>query len=98
MTLQETVAQFNKVYERNKLFGNTKQNFYCGITKDLGQRNSQHDVSRVLYSVTADSFDAAKELEVALHKEGYDTGAQLGHGVEDSKTVYMYRKGPHTNP
>ena len=98
MNKQEAVALFNDAYEKNKQHWDTKQNFYCGITKDLEQRNSQHDVNKVLCFVEANTFDAAKELEAALHDEGFDTGAQLGHGVEESKIVYMYREGPHTNP
>ena len=96
MTLQETVAKFNEVYENNRQFLDKKSNFYCGITNNLNRRNSEHDVSAVLYSVTTDSFATAKQLELMLHNEGYNTGAQVGHGLEDSKIVYMYRKGLNT--
>ena len=96
MTLQEAVSEFNKVYHRVRHIGDTKKNFYCGITKDLDRRNSEHEIDTVLYSATADSFATAKQLELMLHNEGYDTGAQVGHGSEDSKIVYMYRKGRNT--
>lgn len=96
MTLKEAVSEFNKVYTEKRHNEDTKKNFYCGITNDLDRRNSEHEVGAVLYSVTADTFETAKQLELMLHNEGYDTGTQAGHGVENSKIVYMYRKGPNT--
>jgi len=96
MSIEEAVKLFNDTYRRNRQPGDTKFNFYCGITKDLIQRNRQHEVDKVLVSVTAESFEDAANLEKALQEEGYDVGGGAGHGVEDSKIVYMYRKGPNT--
>ena len=96
LTLQQAVAKFNEAYENNRQFLDRKSNFYCGITNDLSRRSAEHEVEAILYSVTADTFETARQLEWMLHNEGYDTGAQVGHGMEDSKIVYMYRKGRNT--
>ena len=93
MTLRQAVEEFNKVFDSKKVFFEGKDDFYCGITNDIERRSQEHN-SEILYHVTAISFDAAKELEQALHDEGYDTGGQVGNGQEDSVFVYMYRKIP----
>lgn len=96
MTINQALEKFNAVYWNNRKVGDTKFNFYCGITNNLERRNTEHNISEVLYYVTADTFDRAKELEALLHDAGYDTGEKLGNGTDDSTIVYMYRKGRDT--
>lgn len=96
MTLQEAVDKFNDAYYKAKEFGDTKSDFYCGITNDLERRCAEHNIEDVLYSVEAKPFDTAKKLEKMLHNEGYDTGEQTGNGTSDSTIVYMYRKTTKT--
>lgn len=96
VTLEGAVAVFKRVYDENCHEGDTMKDFYCGITNNLKRRNSEHNVEDVLCSATGGSFADAKELEAKLHEKGFNTGAQLGNGCEDSKIVYMYRKGPNT--
>jgi len=96
MSMDEAIKLFNDTYGRYRQPGDTKFDFYCGITKDLKQRNRQHEVDNVLVSVTAGSFETAAKLEKALQEEGYDVGGGAGHGIEESVIVYMYRKGPDT--
>lgn len=96
MTIGQAVEKFNAVYTNNRKTGDTKFSFYCGITNNLERRNTEHNIDKVLYYVTSDTFDTAKELESLLHEEGYDTGDKLGNGTDDTKIVYMYRKGSNT--
>ena len=93
MTIQQAVEEFNKVFQKNKGFLEGKDDFYCGITNDIERREQEHN-AEILYCVKANSFEKAKELEQALHDEGYDTGAQVGNGQEDSIYVYIYKKIP----
>lgn len=92
MTISETVAWFNSIYELNKMQGESKSAFYCGITNDTDARRKQHNVGRFLGVTKCDTFDTAKKLESLMHNEGYDTGKQLGNGKEDSVYCYLYKK------
>ena len=94
MTISETVAWFNSIYELNKMQGEGKSAFYCGITNDTDSRKKEHNVGRFLGVTKCDTFETAKKLESLMHDEGYDTGGQVGNGQEDSVFVYMYRKIP----
>lgn len=96
MTLKETINGFNSAYNHARKTSDTKFNFYCGITNDLERRNREHNISNIVYWVSADSFEAASNLEKALRKEGYDTGKKTGIGTQDSTIVYMYRKTTST--
>lgn len=93
MTLRQAVEEFNKVFDSKKDFIEEKDDFYCGITNDIERRAQEHN-AEILYYVKAKSLEEAKELEQALHDEGYDTGVQLGNGQDDSVYVYMYEKIP----
>ena len=98
MTKEEALDQFRLVFRNYSSVDDTKKDFYCGITGDLASRNKEHGITNVLYYVEADSFETAKSLEAMLYYDGFDTGKQLGNGNEDSKLVYIYKKGLHTNP
>lgn len=93
MTLRQAVEEFNKVFDSKKDFFEGKDDFYCGITNDIERRSQEHN-AEMLYHLKVKSFEIAKELEQALHDEGYDTGFQVGNGQEDSVYVYMYKKIP----
>lgn len=92
MTINETVAWFNSIYDLNKMPADTKEDFYCGITNDIKIRREQHNVGRFLGVTKCDSFETAKKLESLMHDEGYDTGGKLGNGKEDSIFCYLYKK------
>lgn len=91
MSIQEMVAMFNLKYLFHRINGDKKSDYYCGITKDIQQREKDHN-TQFLYYVEMSNGDEAKRLEAALHDEGYDTGKQLGNGDNDSIYVYIYRK------
>lgn len=91
MTIAEAVQRFNQVYLRNRKTGDSKYNFYCGITNDIERREGEHNTSFLYYVINNDA-DSAKELEAALHDEGYDTGDKVGNGTDESIYVYIYRK------
>lgn len=92
MTISETVAWFNSIYDLNKMPFDNKGNFYCGITNDIETRKKQHNVGRFLGVTKCDTFETAKKLESLMHAEGYDTEKQLGNGNEDSIFCYLYKK------
>lgn len=92
MSINETVEWFNSIYELNKVDGDSKSSFYCGITNDKETRRKQHNVSRFLGVTKCDTFDTAKKLESRMHDAGYDTGKQLGNGTEDTVYCYLYKK------
>lgn len=92
MSINETVEWFNNIYELNKIAGESKNAFYCGITNDKEKRRKQHNVSRFLGVTKCDTFETAKKLEAKMHDEGYDTGEKLGNGAEDTIYCYLYKK------
>ncbi len=86
------VKLFDNAYLLNFRDGESKQDYYCGITKDLEQRRVQHKIEKFIKHLKCTSFEIACSVEEELHKRGYDTGKQTGNGVDDSRYVYMYRK------
>lgn len=95
MTIAEAVTQFDACYSKHRQIGDTKKDFYCGITNDIERREQEHHAN-FLYHVEANNSDVAKKLETKLHNAGYDTGDKLGNGSDDSIYVYMYRKHSFT--
>lgn len=93
LTLKQVVYIFNYEYNQHKQEGDTKQDFYCGITHDLHERNLGHkiDDSEIICHIRVASFAQAREVETALHEAGFNTGDQLNNGIESTKIVYMFR-------
>lgn len=69
--------------------------FYCGITNDIKQNLSRHNISGYVACCQCASFDIARKVEEELGKAGFDIGDlnRGGNGgVEDSVYVYMVKK------
>lgn len=92
MTIRETIDWFNNIYELNKMQGEKKDAFYCGITNNTEERRKQHKVSEFLGITRCDSFETAKKLEAEMRNEGFDTRKQLENENEDSVYCYLYKK------
>lgn len=92
-SLEQLVQIFNELYQLHKQEGDTKQDFYCGITHDLHERNLGHkiDDSEIICHLNLSSFEDAKYVESALHRDGFNTGDKLNNGIESTKIVYMFR-------
>lgn len=88
--LSVIMARFELAYMSNFKYGETKRNYYCGITNDLERRAKEHNANFIL-TKEMKSFEEAKIVEEALHAKGYCTGKQLGNGDEDTVYVYMYK-------
>lgn len=88
--LSVIMARFELAYMNNFKYGETKRNYYCGITNDLERRAKEHNTTFIT-TAKVNSFEEAKIVEEALHKKGYCTGKQLGNGNEDTVHVYMYK-------
>lgn len=85
------LARFENTYMNYFKIGETRKDYYCGITNDLNRRSKEHNATFIL-TKEMKSFEDAKKVEKLLHEKGYCTGKQLGNGNEDSVYVYMYRK------
>ena len=88
--LSVIMTRFELAYISNFKYGETKRNYYCGITNDLERRAKEHNANFIL-TKEMKSFEEAKIVEEALHEKGYYTGKQLGNGDEDTVHVYMYK-------
>lgn len=92
MTTIEVILRFNA---KIGLFVDHSK-YYCGITNNLELRAQQHNAIFLDY-VEADSVEQANEIEKALQEVGYDCGGLAGNAhEEDSRYVYIYKKGPKT--
>lgn len=93
LTLNDALQAFIQAYLYSSSYGETKKDYYCGITDDLERRAGEHHAT-FIKTMTVNTFEDAKELEQALHDAGFDTGEQVGNGTEDSVYIYMYKKIP----
>lgn len=93
LTIKQVVDIFNHEYVQHKQEGDSKHDFYCGITHDLHERNLGHkiDDSEIICHLNLSSFEDAKYVEAALHRDGFNTGDKLNNGIESTKIVYMFR-------
>lgn len=96
MTLVEAVEYLKKCCANKAGFVPLSfKGYYCGITNDIERRENEHSADYLGY-VNCKTFETAKKLESMMHGAGFDTGAQLGHGQEDSIYVYVYKKTKDT--
>ena len=82
--------------------GETKHDYYCGITNNLDKRMDEHrrndfeiDEDKV-FAWNCKNVEVAAEVEIRLGKQGFDIGdtKTLGNGgVENSTIVYLLEKG-----
>lgn len=93
-------------YEMNFKYGDTKYDYYCGITNNLDGRMDDHcrdDFSIVdnkVFAWNCQSAEIAAEVEKRLGIIGFDIGKTetFGNGgVETSTKVYMLKKGETVN-
>ncbi len=82
--------------------GETKHDYYCGITNNLDKRMDEHRrndfeiVEDRVFAWNCKNVDVAAEVEKRLGKLGFDIGdtKTLGNGgVENSTIVYLLEKG-----
>ena len=87
------VSLFSENYTSKWKTGETKKDYYCGITNDLDERASWHRIpeKQYVYTYKCDSFETSSQVEKALQDAGFYVGSEAGHGKDDSVYVYMYR-------
>jgi len=89
--------EFNAEYKRWALGhpDSACHDYYCGITNDTQRRETEHN-AKFFYVRKCSSFEEAKRVEELLHNMGFDTGDQLGNGVDTTRYVYIYLKSKET--
>ena len=93
-SVEEIVAYFNFEYLNAVDLDNDpdKNQFYCGITGDIGSNLRRHNVNGYTACVLCDSFKTASDVEKRLGELGFNIGTsnKAGNGGnENSKIVYM---------
>ena len=92
--------QYLSYFNINK--GETKHDYYCGITNNLDKRMEEHRcedfeiVEDRVFAWNCENVDVAAEVEKRLGDLGFDIGdtKTLGNGgVENSTIVYLLKKG-----
>ena len=91
LTINDALQAFIQAYLYRYSYGETRNNYYCGITDDLDRRSKEHNAS-FIKTMEADTFEGAKKLEKALDEAGFDAGDHVGNGTEKSVFIYMYKK------
>lgn len=72
-----------------------KFQYYCGITGNIEENLSRHNVDGYMACALCKSYETASEVESHLGEEGFDIGDSqtIGNGGnENSKIVYMIEK------
>lgn len=105
-----SIAQIVKLVNEQYLScfnkGETKHDYYCGITNNLDKRMEEHRcedfeiVEDRVFAWNCENVDVAAEVEKRLGKLGFDIGdtKTLGNGgVENSTIVYLLEKGKAVN-
>lgn len=98
-TAETIVGLMEKIYLMNFQPGESKNDYYCGVTqRDVHDNLNRHNIERYLAAFICDNADIAAQTESLLHSAGFNTGAVAdGHGGnENSVVIYMYRITPNT--
>ncbi len=73
-----------------------KKLFYCGITGNIDENLSRHNVKGYTACCLCESYQIAAQVEEKLGEMGFDIGNpknKMGNGGnKDSKIVYMIKK------
>ncbi|MGI6124526.1 MAG: hypothetical protein ACOYIG_10155 [Acetivibrionales bacterium] len=87
------VDLFKDNYSAKRKLGDTKQDYYCGITNNLEERAAWHKLpdKKYTYTYKCDSFETSSQVEKDLQDAGFYVGSEAGHGRDDSVYVYMYK-------
>lgn len=91
------VDLFKDNYSAKRSLGDTKKDYYCGITNNLEVRANWHKLpnKEYVYTYECDSFETSSQVEKALQDAGFYVGSEAGHGQDDSVYVYMYKIIPN---
>lgn len=82
------------VYTSTFKYGETKKDYYCGITQeDVSDNLARHHITRYLVAYQCDNAETAADVETILGQKGVNIGdADGGNGGNDqSVVVYMYK-------
>ncbi len=82
---------FRIAYLAHYKSGESRMDYYCGITNNIEERRSWHKVDKFIKTIECDSFETSSEMEKMLQKEGFYVGDRAGHGRDNSVFVYMYK-------
>lgn len=99
-TAKEVFEYLKNQYLFNCKTGDSRKNFYCGITYDVDLRMLQHeddDKKEIKHCVAylCDTNEIAADVEAMMKDNGFDTGdtdTYNNGGKEFSRYIYMYRK------
>lgn len=103
-TIKGVVDHMNDIYNINFKPGESKKNYYVGITGDDENQEAtlrRHKIGSFLAIVECETADIAAQAETALGDEGFDIGNpphEGNGGNEDSKFVYIFKKTANTDP
>lgn len=93
-TANQIAELMEYVYTSTFTYGETKQNYYCGITQeDVSDNLTRHHITRYLVAYQCDNAEIAAEVETILGQNGFNIGDANGGngGNEHSVVVYMYK-------
>ena len=93
MTIQETVAWFNSIYELNRKDGDSKRDFMCFLTFILEPGLKGVDMGKCLGITKCDSTSTAELLLEYMEEEGYSVKREENDNKEDHiPAVCIFRK------
>lgn len=93
-TANQIAELMEEVYKSNFKYGETKNDYYCGITQeDVSDNLTRHRITHYLVAYQCDNAEIAAEVETILGQKGFNIGdADGGNGGNNqSVVVYMYK-------
>ena len=93
-TANQIAELMENVYTSTFKYGETKNDYYCGITQeDVSDNLTRHHITRYLVAYQCENAEIAAEVETILGQKGFNIGdADGGNGGNDqSVVVYMYK-------
>lgn len=105
-SVESIVNLVENCYLNNFKSGESKDDYYCGITNNLKVRTVAHQqndfsiVDNKVFAWECSSAEVAAEVEKRLGEMGFDIGnteTKGNGGVESSCIVYLLKKGSKVN-
>lgn len=94
--IDEIVEYFEMMHKSQYNYGDSRQDYYCGITNNIKSNLLRHNIDGYDACVECGTYEKASQVEKELGEYGFDIGSPnnpAGNGgAEDSTIVYMVRK------
>jgi len=90
MTISESVAWFNNIYDLSRTAREKKADFCCGVTDRMDKWKADNKDAHVYGITKCDSLPTATKLAELLKREGYSIGG-MPQSNPDQIYIFLYK-------